>query len=200
MFTKRLLKNICLVRGETLKKISSSGADWMLVDCALHAYSMVSVPLYDTLGHEAVRYILTHAELQAIACSLAVLPTLLQCLPDCPNVKTVVGAHIQGSRLLYKSPLLSPTALSPTALSEPLLEETVMHCLDTGVISSGSSACISFSSMRSMCWSGHSTYRHAPLQEASAVASPMMPYMFEMQHGLETWHAECILRHQQAMC
>ena len=63
----------------------------MLVDTALHAYSMVSVPLYDTLGPEAVRYILSHAELQAIACSLAVLPTLLQCLPECPNVKIVVS-------------------------------------------------------------------------------------------------------------
>ena len=64
---------------------------WMLVDTALHAYSMVSVPLYDTLGHEAVQYILSHAELQAVACSLTVLPTLLQCLPDCPNVKLVVS-------------------------------------------------------------------------------------------------------------
>ena len=62
------------------------------MDTALHAYSMVSVPLYDTLGPEAVRYILSHAELQAIACSLAVLPTLLQCLPECPNVKVVVSS------------------------------------------------------------------------------------------------------------
>ncbi len=77
-----------------LSRCTADGvADWMLVDTALHAYSMVSVPLYDTLGHEAVRYILGHAELQAIACSLAVLPTLLQCLPDCPNVKLVVSLH-----------------------------------------------------------------------------------------------------------
>ena len=67
-------------------------ADWVLVDGACHAYSFVPVPLYDTLGAEAVQYIIKHAELAAIACSIAVFPTLLQALPDCPGVKLVVSA------------------------------------------------------------------------------------------------------------
>ena len=49
-------------------------ADWMLVDAACHAYGMVSVPLYDTLGPDAVRYIASHAELACVACSAEVLP------------------------------------------------------------------------------------------------------------------------------
>ncbi len=65
-------------------------ADWVLVDAALSAYSMVSVPLYDTLGPDAVRYICGHAELAAVACAAALLPTLLQCLADCPTVALVV--------------------------------------------------------------------------------------------------------------
>jgi long-subunit acyl-CoA synthetase (AMP-forming) len=47
-------------------------AEWVLVDSALHAYSMVSVPLYDTLGPEAVEYITNHAELSCVACSAQV--------------------------------------------------------------------------------------------------------------------------------
>ncbi len=39
----------------------------------MHAYSMVSVPLYDTLGPDAVEYISNHAELAAIACSAQVI-------------------------------------------------------------------------------------------------------------------------------
>lgn len=44
--------------------------EWSLVDAACHAYSMVTVPLYDTLGPDTVKYICNHAELAAVACSL----------------------------------------------------------------------------------------------------------------------------------
>lgn len=64
---------------------------------------MVSVPLYDTLGPDAVRYICRHAELAAVACAAAVLPTLLQCLSDCPTVSLVV--HNPASHLTVSSTL-----------------------------------------------------------------------------------------------
>ena len=51
---------------------------------------MTSVPLYDTLGPDAVTYICNHAELSVVACSIDVLDTLLKALPDCPTVKFVV--------------------------------------------------------------------------------------------------------------
>lgn len=66
-------------------------AEWVLVDCAAHAYSMVSVPLYDTLGADAVKYICSHAEITCVACSATVLKTLLQCLPECPTVRLLVS-------------------------------------------------------------------------------------------------------------
>ena len=62
----------------------------MLVDGACYAYSMVTVPLYDTLGPEAVRYICSHAELAAVACSAPLMGTLLPCLADIPTVRLVV--------------------------------------------------------------------------------------------------------------
>lgn len=64
--------------------------EWALLDAAAHAYSMVSVPLYDTLGPDAVEFISNHAELSAVGCSAAVLPTLLSCLHKCPTVKLLV--------------------------------------------------------------------------------------------------------------
>ena len=59
------------------------------MDAAVHAYGCTSVPLYDTLGPDTVRYITNHAELSAIACSIEVLPKVLEVLPDCPTVKVV---------------------------------------------------------------------------------------------------------------
>ncbi len=67
-------------------------AEWLLFDSALHAYSMVSVPLYDTLGPDAVEFISNHAELAAVGVSAAVLPTLLNVLPRCPGIRVLVGA------------------------------------------------------------------------------------------------------------
>ncbi|GBF98979.1 hypothetical protein Rsub_11565 [Raphidocelis subcapitata] len=65
-------------------------AEWVLLDAAAHAYSMVSVPLYDTLGPDAVEIIINHAELAVVGCSAAVLPTLAACLPRCPTVKLLM--------------------------------------------------------------------------------------------------------------
>ncbi|KAF8401681.1 hypothetical protein HHK36_012627 [Tetracentron sinense] len=42
--------------------------EWLIVDHACSAYSYVSVPLYDTLGPDAVKYIVNHAGVQAIFC------------------------------------------------------------------------------------------------------------------------------------
>jgi long-subunit acyl-CoA synthetase (AMP-forming) len=72
-------------------RLAAAFAGWLLVDAACAAYSMTSVPLYDTLGPDAVTYICGHAELTAVACSIDVLDTLLKCLPECPTVKIVVS-------------------------------------------------------------------------------------------------------------
>ena len=77
-----------------LNRLLSLAAEWFLIDCAVHAYSMISVPLYDTLGPDAVKYISHHAELAAVTCSIDMLPTLLKCLPECPGVKLVVGGGL----------------------------------------------------------------------------------------------------------
>lgn len=69
--------------------------EWVLLDAAAHAYSMVSVPLYDTLGPDAVEFICNHAELAAVGCSAAVLPTLLSCLHKCPTVKLLVSKMLE---------------------------------------------------------------------------------------------------------
>ncbi|KAK9803492.1 hypothetical protein WJX73_008668 [Symbiochloris irregularis] len=76
--------------GQAVGLYSVNCRDWVLVDAACHAYSLVPVPLYDTLGAESVEYIMKHAELAAIACSVAAYPTLLQALGACPGVKLVV--------------------------------------------------------------------------------------------------------------
>lgn len=73
--------------------------EWVLLDAAAHAYSMTTVPLYDTLGPDAVEYICNHAELTVVGCSAAVLPTLAACLPRCPSVRLLVAWGAPAARL-----------------------------------------------------------------------------------------------------
>ncbi|KAJ7515816.1 hypothetical protein O6H91_22G028900 [Diphasiastrum complanatum] len=65
-------------------------AEWMVAEHACSSYSYVSVPLYDTLGPDAVKYIINHAEIVAIFCTPDKLQTLLTCLPELPSVRLIV--------------------------------------------------------------------------------------------------------------
>ncbi len=65
------------------------------------SYSIVTVPLYDTLGPDAVRYISNHAELRAVACSIALLPILLPNLQACPSISLVVRPDSQTNHTCF---------------------------------------------------------------------------------------------------
>ncbi|XP_002965142.2 long chain acyl-CoA synthetase 6, peroxisomal [Selaginella moellendorffii] len=76
-------------------------AEWIVIEHACSSYSYVSVPLYDTLGADAVTFIINHAELSAVFCTADKLNTLLSCLSDLPSVRLVVV--IGGSEHLLPS-------------------------------------------------------------------------------------------------
>ncbi|CAH1443648.1 unnamed protein product [Lactuca virosa] len=64
--------------------------EWMVADHACSAYSYVSVPLYDTLGPDAVKYIINHADLQAVFCVPSTLNILLSFLSEISSVRVIV--------------------------------------------------------------------------------------------------------------
>ncbi|OIV95005.1 hypothetical protein TanjilG_22202 [Lupinus angustifolius] len=64
--------------------------EWILVDHACSAYSYISVPLYDTLGPDAVKYIVNHAAVQVIFSVSETLNSLLSILSEIPTVRLIV--------------------------------------------------------------------------------------------------------------
>ena len=64
--------------------------EWSITDHACHAYSMVPVPLYDTLGPDSVQYICSHAEVRAVFCSHKVLDNLMASIQDSDGIQLVV--------------------------------------------------------------------------------------------------------------
>ncbi|XP_048235763.1 long chain acyl-CoA synthetase 7, peroxisomal isoform X1 [Ricinus communis] len=64
--------------------------EWLIVDHACAAYSYISVPLYDTLGPDAVKYVVNHANVQAIFCVPETSNALLSFLAEIPSVQLIV--------------------------------------------------------------------------------------------------------------
>ncbi|XVF57445.1 hypothetical protein PTKIN_Ptkin06aG0206000 [Pterospermum kingtungense] len=64
--------------------------EWLVVDHACAAYSYISVPLYDTLGPDAVKYVVNHSGIQAIFCVPETLNILLSFLSLIPSVHLIV--------------------------------------------------------------------------------------------------------------
>lgn len=48
---------------------SRNRPEWVITEQAANAFSMIVVPLYDTLGEEAVEHILTETKVQIIFCT-----------------------------------------------------------------------------------------------------------------------------------
>ncbi|KAI5078310.1 hypothetical protein GOP47_0005981 [Adiantum capillus-veneris] len=64
--------------------------EWIITEHACSAYSFISVPLYDTLGPDAVKFIINHAETPCVFCTPDKLQTLLNCMTETCSVRLVV--------------------------------------------------------------------------------------------------------------
>jgi len=68
--------------------------EWQLVDLATHAYELVSVSLYDTLGKDTVEFIVNHTEMTIICVAPAHIPTLLKLAPQLSYLKVIVSMDV----------------------------------------------------------------------------------------------------------
>jgi long-chain acyl-CoA synthetase len=69
---------------------SQNSAAWVLVEQACNAYSLISVPLYDTLGPDAAEYIINSTEMRTIACTKDKTKSLLALASKCPSLSLII--------------------------------------------------------------------------------------------------------------
>ncbi|KAG6503778.1 hypothetical protein ZIOFF_032504 [Zingiber officinale] len=74
-------------KGASIGLFFINSPEWIIVDHACSAYSYISVPLYDTLGPDAVQYIVNHANVQVIFCAMQTLTSVSLSL-DFPDLLT----------------------------------------------------------------------------------------------------------------
>ncbi|PHH73016.1 hypothetical protein CDD80_4093 [Ophiocordyceps camponoti-rufipedis] len=65
--------------------------EWHITDLALASQSLFSVSLYETLGPDTTEYIINHAELVCIVCSISHVPTLLKLASRLPSLKIIIS-------------------------------------------------------------------------------------------------------------
>ncbi|KAA3455715.1 Long chain acyl-CoA synthetase 7, peroxisomal [Gossypium australe] len=90
-----------ILKGSCIGLYFINRPEWIIVDHACSAYSLISVPLYDTLGPDAVKYIINNAELKAVFCVPQTLNPLLSILSEIPSVRLIVDR--KAKRLSYIS-------------------------------------------------------------------------------------------------
>lgn len=81
---------------------SKNCVEWQVADLSLHAFSRISVPLYDTLGNDSVEYVINHSEINLVFTSSSHLPQLYKLMSLCPTVKAIIvldGLHEPGAPL-----------------------------------------------------------------------------------------------------
>uniref|UniRef100_M4CAE8 Long-chain-fatty-acid--CoA ligase n=1 Tax=Brassica campestris TaxID=3711 RepID=M4CAE8_BRACM len=117
--------------------------EWLIVDQACASYSYVSVPLYDTLGPDAVKFIVNHANVQAIFCVAETLNSLLSGLSEMPSVRLVVvvgGLNESlpslppsaGVKVVSYSVLLNQGRSNPQPFSPPKPDDVATLCYTSG--------------------------------------------------------------------
>ncbi|KAK9691893.1 hypothetical protein RND81_09G226900 [Saponaria officinalis] len=137
------LQNFGLSKGMTVGLYLINRPEWIVVDHACSAYSFISVPLYDTLGPDAVKYIVNHADIQAIFCVPNTLNALLSFLSEIPTVCVIVVVggideqlpslpQASGVTLISYSKLLNQGQKSLQAFNPPTPEDIATICYTSG--------------------------------------------------------------------
>lgn len=76
---------------ENVALYSVNRPEWVIAEQACFMYNYCTVPLYDTLGTDAIEFILTQCECKVLFCSQDKVTTLLQLADKLPLLKTVVS-------------------------------------------------------------------------------------------------------------
>ncbi|KAF5018272.1 hypothetical protein F66182_9757 [Fusarium sp. NRRL 66182] len=70
---------------------SQNRAEWQIADFGIASQSLYSVSLYETLGPDTTEYIINHAEVACVVCSLPHIPVLLKLSPRLPGLRLIVS-------------------------------------------------------------------------------------------------------------
>jgi len=126
---------------------SKNRYEWVIVEQACNAYSGVVVPLYDTLGEDAVTYVLNQTGLRTVFCSSAESPKLLVAKKDHATELAAFTTIVQfedvtdaqrteyadaGLTLRSFTELLDNGRANPVPVEPPTVDDVATFCYTSG--------------------------------------------------------------------
>ncbi|KAK7111907.1 long-chain-fatty-acid--CoA ligase 5-like isoform X1 [Littorina saxatilis] len=123
---------------------SQNRPEYVISDYGLWSYSMVGVPLYDTLGAEACNHIINQAEISVVICDNNMkVKNLIKRLAETPNLKTIIlmdqidgesqeQAKQAGINLLQFSELEKLGKENPTKTNPAKPDDVCIICYTSG--------------------------------------------------------------------
>lgn len=84
------LSNLGVKKPDTIGIMSNNRTEWDVTDFTCGVFGFVSVPLYDTLGPDAVEYIIKHASISTVVVNYASLKQVARVRSRCPSLINVV--------------------------------------------------------------------------------------------------------------
>uniref|UniRef100_A0A2K5L925 Long-chain-fatty-acid--CoA ligase n=1 Tax=Cercocebus atys TaxID=9531 RepID=A0A2K5L925_CERAT len=128
--------------------------EWVIIEQGCFAYSMVIVPLYDTLGNEAVTYIVNKAELSLVFVDKPEkAELLLEGVENqlTPSLKIIVLMDAYGSELVERGQKCGVEIISLKAMEPPAPEDLAVVCFTSGTTGNPKGALITHRNIVSDC-------------------------------------------------
>ncbi|XP_074530513.1 long-chain-fatty-acid--CoA ligase 1-like [Halichoeres trimaculatus] len=143
---------------------SQNRPEWTISELACYTYSLVSVPLYDTLGTEAIAYIIDKATISTVVCDVVDKVNLvLDCMKDREHsVKTIVLMETPSADLVSRGQEAGITILSMQEMEEigkanhcapvpPQPEDMAVICFTSGTTGNPKGAMLTHRNVVSNC-------------------------------------------------
>uniref|UniRef100_A0A668TMB3 Arachidonate--CoA ligase n=1 Tax=Oreochromis aureus TaxID=47969 RepID=A0A668TMB3_OREAU len=113
---------------------SQNRPEWTITELACYTYSLVAVPLYDTLGTEAIDYIIDRAAISTVICDV---PEKARMILDCVSgkaraVKSIIVIEAFDSDLVTRAKENGIELLSLKELEPPKPKDQALICFTSG--------------------------------------------------------------------